>query len=77
VRQIFPYSTRSLNTISLHRSQILRDLWAMQAQAAESSGYAGQFRCFFGKKNLKTVCSDSFMLNQALKQACSACLRAF
>jgi hypothetical protein len=35
---------------SLHRSQILRDFWAMQAQAAESSGYAGEFRCFLKRK---------------------------
>ena len=31
---------------SLHRSQILRDLWVMQAQAEEFSGYAGKFDCF-------------------------------
>jgi hypothetical protein len=31
----------------------------------------------FGQKNLKTVCSDSFILDQALKQSRSACLRAF
>jgi hypothetical protein len=49
----------------------------MQAQAVESSGYAGQSCCFFGEKNLKTVGFDSFILNQALKQARSACLRAF
>jgi hypothetical protein len=30
-----------INEISLHRSQILRDLRAMQTQAAEISGYAG------------------------------------
>ena len=39
----------SLNA-SLHRSQIFRDLCAMQAQAAESSGYAGQFRRFLGRR---------------------------
>jgi len=49
----------------------------MQAQAAESSGYAGQFRCFFGEKNLKTVRFDSFIFNQALEQTRSVCLRAF
>jgi hypothetical protein len=49
----------------------------MQAQAAESSGYAGQCRCFFEEKNLKITCFDSFILNQALKQPRSACLRAF
>jgi hypothetical protein len=35
---------------SLHRSQILRDLGAMQAQAAEFSGYAGKFRCFLERR---------------------------
>ena len=44
----------------------------MQAQAAEYSGCAGLFRCFFGEKNLNTVC-----FNQALKQARTVCLRAF
>ena len=59
--------------------QIFRDLWAMQAQAAESSGYARLRRTIpllFGEKNLKAVCFDSFYFNQALKQAHSACLRA-
>jgi len=37
----------------------------MRAVAAELSGYAGKFRCFFGEKNLKTVCFDSLILNQA------------
>jgi hypothetical protein len=27
----------------------------MQAQAAEFSGYAGKFRCFFGEKSLKIL----------------------
>jgi hypothetical protein len=49
----------------------------MQAQAAELSGQAGKFRCFFGEKSLKTVCFDSFILKHALKLAWSACLRAF
>jgi hypothetical protein len=40
----------------------------MQAMAAESSGYAGQFRCF-GKKNFKTFCLNSFTLNPVLEQA--------
>jgi hypothetical protein len=35
---------------SLHRSQILRDLWAMQAVAAELSGYARKFRCFLERR---------------------------
>ena len=30
----------------------------------------------FAEKSLKTVCFDSFIFNQALKQARSACLRA-
>jgi len=48
----------------------------MQAVAAELSGYAGNFRCF-GEKSLKTVCFDSFISKQALKQMRSVCLRAF
>jgi len=48
----------------------------MQAQAAEFSGYAGKLRCFFGEKSFKTVCFDSFILKQALKQTRSVCLRA-
>jgi hypothetical protein len=46
----------------------------MQAQAAEFSGYAGKFRCFFGEKSFEAVCS--FILKQALKQTRSVCLRA-
>ena len=39
-----------LDHFSLHHPQILRDLWAMQAVAAEFSGYAGEIRGFkFGK----------------------------
>ena len=49
----------------------------MQAVAAELSGYAGKFRCFFGEKGLNTVCFDSIILKQALKQPRSLCLRAF
>jgi hypothetical protein len=49
----------------------------MQAAAAELSGYAGKFRCFFGEKSLKTVGFDSLIFNQALKQTRSVCLRAF
>jgi hypothetical protein len=44
----------------------------MQAQAAESSGYAEEFRCFLDR----AVCFDSFILKQALKQTRSVCLRA-
>jgi hypothetical protein len=36
---------------ALHRSQILRDLRAMQAKAAKISGYAGNFRSFCLSKN--------------------------
>jgi hypothetical protein len=36
--------------VSLHRWQILRDLPAMQAVAAELSGYAGKFRCYLEGK---------------------------
>jgi hypothetical protein len=39
-----------IDGVSLHRSQIFRDFCAMQAQAAESSGYAGQFRCFLERR---------------------------
>ena len=46
----------------------------MQAQAAESSGYAGQFRRFFGKKNLETVCFES-LLNEAATRSLSAALQ--
>jgi hypothetical protein len=30
--------------------KFLENLWAMQAQAAESSGYAGQSCCFLGRR---------------------------
>jgi len=49
----------------------------MQAVAAELSGYAGKFRCFFGEESLKTVCFESQILKHALKQTRSVCLRAF
>ncbi len=49
----------------------------MQAVAAEFSGYAGQFCCFFGENSLKQFALISFILKQALKWAWSACLRAF
>jgi hypothetical protein len=48
----------------------------MQAQAAEFSGYAGKIPLLFGEKSFETVCSDSFILKQALKQTRSVCLRA-
>jgi hypothetical protein len=34
----------------------------MQAVAAEFSGYAGQFCCFFGENGLKQFCFNSFIL---------------
>jgi hypothetical protein len=37
----------------------------MQAVAAELSGYAGKFRCFW-RGGFKTVGFDSFILKQAL-----------
>jgi hypothetical protein len=43
-------SRAAADVSSLHRSQILRDLGAMQAVAAELSGYAGKFRCFLGRR---------------------------
>jgi hypothetical protein len=49
----------------------------MQAVAAEFSGDAGQFCCFFWKEQFETVCFNSFILKRALKWAWSACLRAF
>jgi hypothetical protein len=49
----------------------------MQAVAAELSGYAGKFRCFLERRVLKTVCFDSFILKQAIKQTRSVCLIAF
>jgi hypothetical protein len=48
----------------------------MQAQAAESSGYAGQFRCFLERRIQMQSVSIRFILSQALKQARNACLRA-
>ena len=41
----------------------------MQAQAAESSGYAGPFCCSFEEKSLKTACFESLIEKQALVQA--------
>jgi len=35
----------------------------MQAKAAESSGYAEQFRCFWKRRIKKTVCLNLFILN--------------
>jgi hypothetical protein len=49
----------------------------MQAQAAEFSGYAGRSCCFFGKKNSKTLCLDSFIFNHALKQTRKRLFKSF
>ncbi|MBV8352288.1 MAG: hypothetical protein JOZ21_08465 [Verrucomicrobia bacterium] len=49
----------------------------MQALAAESSGYAGPFCCFFEEKTLKTGYFESLIVKQALEQTRSVCLRAF
>ena len=43
---------------SLHRSQIFRDLRAMQALTEELFGFAEQFLCFF-KREFGTACLDS------------------
>jgi len=61
---------------SLHRPQIFRDLWAVQAQAAELFGYAEQFCC--EKKNLKSI-SFRFILLQifALKQTRKRLFKSF
>jgi hypothetical protein len=52
---------------SLHRSQILRDLWAMQAMAAEHSGYAGPFCCFFWRESSRQF-FFAFILNWLFKR---------
>jgi hypothetical protein len=49
----------------------------MQAQAAEYSGYAGPFRCFFERRFQRQFVSIEFISNQALKLTRSVCLRAF
>jgi hypothetical protein len=46
-RKIRDQQKRPISPTSLHRSQILRDLRAMQAQAAEYSGYAGPILLLF------------------------------
>jgi hypothetical protein len=47
----------------------------MQAQAAEFR-LRRKIPLLFGEKSFETVCFDSFILKQALKQARSVCLRA-
>jgi hypothetical protein len=42
-------------SLSLHRSQILRDLQAMQAVAAEFPGCAEKFYCFQERRVLNTL----------------------
>jgi hypothetical protein len=49
----------------------------MQAQAAKSSGCAGLFRCFLDRRIQRQSVSIHLILNQALKQERSACLRVF
>jgi len=49
----------------------------MQAVAAEFSGYAGKFRCFFRANSFKQVVSIHSILKQALKLTRSVCLKAF
>jgi hypothetical protein len=44
----------------------------MQAQAAEFPENSAAF----GEKSFETVCFDSFIFKQALKQTRSVCLRA-
>jgi hypothetical protein len=39
--------------------------------AAEFSGYAGKFRCFFREEPLKTVCLDSFILKRVARSTVS------
>jgi hypothetical protein len=45
-------------------------LWQWNSPATPENSAA------FGEKSLRTVCFDSFILKQALKQARSVCLRA-
>jgi len=40
----------------------------MQAQAAESSGYARPFCCSFEENSLKTGCFESLIVKRALEQ---------
>jgi hypothetical protein len=52
----------------------------MQAQAAESSGYARLRRTIpllFGKKNLKTGCFESLNVKQALEQTNQRLFKSF
>jgi hypothetical protein len=54
----------------------------LAAQTSEGSGSGILRVCrkvplLFGEESLKTVCFDSFILKQALKQTRSVCLRAF
>jgi hypothetical protein len=52
----------SIDSSSLHRAQILRDLCAMQPKAAEFSGYAENSAAFFGDNSFEAVCFDSIIL---------------
>jgi hypothetical protein len=48
----------------------------MQAQAAEFLRLRRKIPLLFGEKSFETVCFDSFILKQALRQMRSVCLRA-
>ena len=50
---------------------------AVARRAKVASGYAGQFRCFLREEFKGSLFRIHFTLNQALKQARSACLGAF
>jgi len=49
----------------------------MQALAAEFSGLRRKIPLLLEREEFETICFDSFILKQALKQTRSVCLRAF
>jgi hypothetical protein len=55
--------------------QLCRRAAARRAKVA--SGCAGLFFCFLKRKSLKTGCLESLIVEQALEQTRSVCLRAF
>jgi hypothetical protein len=61
---------------SLHRSQIFREFVSDAGSGSRIVQLRQTILLLSGKKNSKTLCLDSFILNEALKQAGSACLRA-
>jgi hypothetical protein len=80
LRLLCAYGTRSRmireDASSLHRSQILEFV----SDAGSGSRIFRPRRTILllpGKKNSKTLCLDSFILNHALKQTPSVCLRVF